>query len=349
MDIEKFTKFETVMAGFNFQDLSPILTGTAAIEVITGYDLGSTLFPIALPQEAVDDNEELNRSLKTLGFNRVGAEDDPVFYDGEITVAVVGYLELSELLGHQVPMKYIFEHRQPDYKVLTAFDLNRMFQILEEAPERPTEMQVSDLQKVGMLSELGYVFDRFPLRQMNNTHPLKQLEFHFATPKDYDLIDELVQNGFTENGNDGAQQVQLMHEGRARVNESFPNLEIIAKLGSKIVAYGMVLPAVLSSERQDSEWLVGVVGPLVVHPEFRGRGLGWRLQVELEVAMTLSTPAVMFVAHGIPKYWKRFGYVPVETTEITTDLSVEKDKLMVKELFPTVLETVDGTIYLPGN
>ncbi|MCM0582498.1 N-acetyltransferase [Weissella diestrammenae] len=347
MDVEKFTYFEMTMVKFNALELVPIVVGTTAMEMITGYDFGATVVPIALPDAVIADNDQLNQQLQAMGFNRIGAVDDPVFFDGHLSLALISYGELTELLGHAVPMDYIFEHRQPDYRVLTAYDLTRLFDTLATASARPTEMRQSDLQKVDMLRELGYLFDRLPLRQMNHMHPLAKLAFHFAVPSDYAAIDQLMIDNISDQQLRQASQ-KLIQQAR-QAHGMYPPTEIVAKLDGKLVGYALVTPTLLQAKNQDDEWLVGLLNPLVVATQYRGRGIGWRLQAEVEIAVVLSSPAVMLVTQTAPEYWPNFGYVPIEQTKVKASATFGQADLSLKELFPTVLETVDGQLYFPNE
>ena len=113
------------------------------------------------------------------------------------------------------------------------------------------------------------------MRQMNATHPLIDVHFEFLTDKDFDKVDQVIRKAFDDANYSTGEEEKLVRRLRAGQPFGKRPIEIVAKRGDEVLGYVMVSGATVSDNRTGSS--IAVVGPVVVDPLYRGRGIGWRL------------------------------------------------------------------------
>lgn len=345
MESQRFDLFESVVAQLNLHHIFPIISGSFALEIISGYNLNAYVTPMIIDDAQFDNATELEEIMYELGFSRADVAE-PVFLIEQLTIVFIPKSSVEELVGHELPYLYNFMHTMPDYFVLNTYDLFNVFATLISSTDRDEDSRQSDAQKLRFMQQLGYIFDRYPVRQLSATSMLNEMELHFATPKDYTEIDQVIRRSFDE-----ATYSTLVEEKQVRaVRAEQPNgqlpIEIVIKFNNQIVGYGMVSDAQVAENRDAGR--VGVLGPVVVIPEFRGRGLGWRLAEALEVSARYAGYAAV-VATGWPNYWRRFGYHSPNELPMTLrpNFKMDLNYFMVKDLYPGALMKIDGVVTFP--
>ena len=90
-----------------------------------------------------------------------------------------------------------------------------------------------------------------------------------------------------------------------------------------------------------------LLGPLAVHPNFRGRGIGAALMRRaLEEAGRLGHRAILLV--GDASYYGRFGFSAENTGGLWLPGPHENSRLLARELVPTALDGARGLISPTG-
>lgn len=91
-----------------------------------------------------------------------------------------------------------------------------------------------------------------------------------------------------------------------------------------------------------------MLGPLVVDPAWKGRGVGLKLmQVSLEAARTLGHDWVILV--GDEPYYARVGFKRIADGHIGLPGPVDPNRLLALELSPGALDGICGTVMPAKN
>lgn len=91
-----------------------------------------------------------------------------------------------------------------------------------------------------------------------------------------------------------------------------PELALVASVGDEVVGH------VVCTRASVGEAAALVLGPLSVHPDHQGRGVGSALvHTVLGAADALGEPLVVLV--GDPRYYSRFGFVPGVSLGVESD------------------------------
>ncbi|WP_238142507.1 hypothetical protein [Weissella confusa] len=172
MDVKRYTQFEQLVRSLNEANVTPIVSGGFALEILSGYDLDSKLAPLILDDDVISNELMIESVMRTVGFERLDMPE-LVFSnaDDSLSVAFMPQSAVEPLIGHKLPGQFIFTHTEPEFQVLTTYDLYNLFGHLIGDPDRSEKLRHGDAQKLRFMKQLGYIFDRFPMRQMNETHP----------------------------------------------------------------------------------------------------------------------------------------------------------------------------------
>lgn len=347
MDVKRYTQFEQLVRSLNEANVTPIVSGGFALEILSGYDLDSKLAPLILDDDVISNELMIESVMRTVGFERLDMPE-LVFSnaDDSLSVAFMPQSAVEPLIGHKLPGQFIFTHTEPEFHVLTTYDLYNLFGHLIGDPDRSEKLRHGDAQKLRFMKQLGYIFDRFPMRQMNETHPLLDVTFEFLDDKDFDQVDKIIRSAFDDANYSTGEEEQLVRRLRAGNPFGRKPIEIVAKRGDEILGYVIVSAATVSDNRTGTA--VGVVGPVVVDPLHRGRGLGWRLVEEAEIVARFAGYGVL-AAIGWPGYWNQFGYIRSTEFGVKPAFEITPEFFMVKELYPSALLRTNGTFRFPDE
>ena len=62
---------------------------------------------------------------------------------------------VEPLIGHKLPGQFIFTHTEPEFRVLTTYDLYNLFGHLIGDPDRSEKLRHGDAQKLRFMAKLG--------------------------------------------------------------------------------------------------------------------------------------------------------------------------------------------------
>ncbi len=161
-------------------------------------------------------------------------------------------------------------------------------------------------------------------------------------PADYDAVDKLVKDAFTqtEHGYDG--EVELIHA--LREDPAYQAyLEVVAfDRQQQPVGLGVLSPITISDGTKTTTGLA--LAPLAVAPAHQKEGIGRRLTQKLEQRARISGATYVSIL-GWPDYYSKFGYRPASQFDIQAGFDVPDDAYMIKSLAPNGLDGVHGTVH----
>ncbi|MDQ2666183.1 MAG: N-acetyltransferase [Gemmatimonadota bacterium] len=164
-------------------------------------------------------------------------------------------------------------------------------------------------------------------------------------PSDAPLIAEVVKRAYADVAYSDHRE-HLMIE-RLRSTDAFlTDLSLLAEIGDETVGHVLLTKARIINRDTIVDTLA--LAPLSVVPEHQGRGVGRSLIEAAHLrAAALGFGSIVLV--GIPGYYPRFGYAPLDRYPITLPFSAPADNCMVLPLSPQSLVGVSGIVeYPPG-
>jgi putative acetyltransferase len=112
-------------------------------------------------------------------------------------------------------------------------------------------------------------------------------------------------------------------------------------VGGQVVGHALVTPVKVVTESGELP-LLGL-GPVAVHPEFQGQGIG-TLLVEACLEHLREAGHAGVVVLGNPVYYARFGFIPADRWGLCCRLPAPEEHFMVLELSPGKLAGISGTV-----
>ena len=158
---------------------------------------------------------------------------------------------------------------------------------------------------------------------------------------EYAEIYDLVKTAFeTAKVSDGDEQ-DYLNKLREDKERYIPDLALVAELCGALVGQVILTKTYVAAESGKEESLL--LGPVAVLLGFRERGIGAALINEaLARAKNLGFRAVFLC--GDPAYYGRFGFKSVSDYDITYDMDIPAQYVLVCELQPDWLKRIKGKI-----
>ena len=119
---------------------------------------------------------------------------------------------------------------------------------------------------------------------------------------------------------------------------------LVAEEDGRVV--GHILFSQLAVQTADGQIPAAALGPMAVHPEYQGRGIGGDLiRAGLVACKSAGKAAVIVLGH--PEYYPRFGFSAELARRISSPYSEHGPAWMAIELMPGVLSGVTGSVTYP--
>ena len=170
----------------------------------------------------------------------------------------------------------------------------------------------------------------------------KNIKLRNEKVSDYRTVEELTREAFWNHHVPGCNEHYLLHIMRNA--DSFINeLDIVAELDGKIVGNIVYTKAKIVTDDGNCHEVISF-GPLSIHPEFQGRGIGGLL-IEHTKTMAKELGYKAILIYGDPDYYSKFGFVAAETYKIATADNMYAVPLQAIELFQGELSKCSGRFF----
>ena len=183
------------------------------------------------------------------------------------------------------------------------------------------------------------------MRQARSGSPAEAIAIRAEAPEDVAAIEEVISRAYAEIPySDHTEQVMVE---RLRSSSHFiPKLSLVALLDSQVVGHILLTRIAIQNTRRSVPSLA--LAPLSVVPNYQGLGVGSSLvNAAHDQATDLGFQSIILV--GIPGYYLRFGYEPMQQFDITVPFSVPDDQRLVRQLTPNALSGVHGMVQYPRD
>jgi putative acetyltransferase len=167
----------------------------------------------------------------------------------------------------------------------------------------------------------------------NSKHQLNMLIIREERVEDFPAVFEINTLAFDTEAE--ARLVNLMRR-KAR-----PVISLVAERDDKLIGHIMFTPVQIDEEAAGGRTMG--LGPMAVHPEVSGQGVGARLvQAGLDACRALRTELVFVV--GDPEYYSRFGFKPAGDSGFSHKDEKMADAFSVLELTKGAASGLSGVV-----
>lgn len=168
-----------------------------------------------------------------------------------------------------------------------------------------------------------------------------QFVYRTETEDDFDQVEFLTREAFWNVYQPGCEEHYILHVLRG-TPAVIPELNLVCEAGGRIVGHIFYTRSRVLSDGGGC-FPVITFGPISVHPDMQGRGIGSAL-----IRKTLARAAEMgfsgVVITGNPAYYGRFGFRPASDFGIVYEDGSSFPALMALELPPGGLSGVKGRV-----
>lgn len=166
------------------------------------------------------------------------------------------------------------------------------------------------------------------------------MEIKTVNRNDYQKIDALIRNAFTNTENGYGNEAALVDAIR-KSQQYIRDLEIVAIEDDTIIGHGLLSEVAIVNQNYSYTGLV--LAPLEVAADHQGKGIGKKLMEELEMrAQYLDYPFISILGHA--DYYRKFGYVPASKFNVNAPFDVPDEVFMLKPLYDGGLTNISGVI-----
>lgn len=162
------------------------------------------------------------------------------------------------------------------------------------------------------------------------------------TTADHRAVEELTREAFWNHHVPGCNEHYLMHVMRG-ADCFIDELDYVAVLNDRIVGNIAYTKGNIALDK-GGDLEVLSFGPLSVHPDFQGKGIGGALiRHTVEVATSMGFGAILI--YGDPAFYCRYGFTKAEEYRIGTSMDTYADALQGLELIPGYLKDAAGLFH----
>lgn len=167
----------------------------------------------------------------------------------------------------------------------------------------------------------------------------KKITLHNETPNDYKKSEEVTREAFWNHYSPACDEHYLLHIMRT-ADAFIQELSFVAKADDEVVGNIAYTKAKIEGDDGSSQEVL-TFGPLSVHPNFQGMGIGKQLvEHSKKIAKELGYKAILI--YGDPAIYSRFGFVPAENFKIGSSDNMYAVALLAIELQTGALSQLSG-------
>ncbi|MDR1232250.1 MAG: N-acetyltransferase [Spirochaetaceae bacterium] len=167
------------------------------------------------------------------------------------------------------------------------------------------------------------------------------IKLRLEEEKDYSIVENITREAFWNVYRPGCDEHLVIHNMR-NANEFIKELDYVAIYNNVIV--GNIVYANAKIIGTVKEYDVLTFGPISVFPKYQKRGIGKKLiEHTIKKAKEMNFGAI--IIYGNPKYYEKFGFKNTKEYGITDMEGNYNDALLVLELFPNILENINGKFF----
>jgi predicted N-acetyltransferase YhbS len=167
------------------------------------------------------------------------------------------------------------------------------------------------------------------------------IKLRLEEEKDYSTVENLTREAFWNSYKPGCDEHLLIHNIR-NSKEFIKELDYVAIYNNEIVGNIVYVKSKIISTIKEYDVLT--FGPISVLPIYQKRGIGKKL-IEHTIKKANEMEFKTIIIYGNQKYYERFGFRNTREYGITDMEGNYNDALMVLELFPGVLENINGKFF----
>lgn len=167
------------------------------------------------------------------------------------------------------------------------------------------------------------------------------------TPADYEAVEHLTREAFWNVYRPGCTEHYVVHVLR-RDPDFVPELDLVMEWDGQIIGHVLYMRAKIVADN-GREIPMMTFGPISIHPDVQGQGLGKRLlDYSMELAREMGAGALCI--EGNIAFYGKSGFVTAGTRGIRYHGEPEQEivpYVLLKELQPGFLDGVTGIYYTP--